>query len=165
MSPNSFCHKCGTAYTKFDWPRICGSCGTENYRRVNPVAVVLQPVYTHDENGTRLGILLGRRGIQPSLGVFGLPGGFVEFNEQPEIAAVRELNEEMGFNITVDDLFYSHSYTDDQGHMLLFFRARAKNLEDLGKFIPSLECTEMMIAYKPMSLAFQSHTEALAMMF
>ena len=159
------CNNCGTEYTNIVWPRKCTACGLEVWRRINPVAVLIQPVLVWDNDEHRIGIIIGKRGIPPSLGVYGLPGGFVEFDEQPELGAVREIKEEMGFDIDPATITYSHSYTDDKGHLLLFFRGMVTDLKTLGEFVPSIECTEMDIAFEPMPLAFDSHTIALARYF
>ncbi len=39
-------------------------------------------------------ILLAKRAVEPAKGHWGLPGGFIELNETPEEAAIRELKEE-----------------------------------------------------------------------
>lgn len=43
----------------------------------------------------------------------GLPAGYIEDNESPETAAIRELEEETGY--TSDDLIYLGSFYQDQG--------------------------------------------------
>ena len=42
------------------------------------------------------GIVLGRRAIEPGRGLWCLPGGFVNHDEDPAVAAVRECWEEVG---------------------------------------------------------------------
>jgi 8-oxo-dGTP diphosphatase len=44
----------------------------------------------------KLQVLLITRGMEPSKGKLALPGGFVDYNENPEDAAIRELKEECG---------------------------------------------------------------------
>jgi mutator protein MutT len=44
------------------------------------------------------------RGREPSKGAYDIPGGFVDFGETPEQAAVRELTEELGITVYEDDL-------------------------------------------------------------
>ncbi len=41
------------------------------------------------------GIVLGRRAIEPGLGLWCLPGGFVDDDEDPAAAALRECREEI----------------------------------------------------------------------
>lgn len=44
-------------------------------------------------------VLLERRGIQPGYGLWGLPGGFAELGEDPEVTAAREVLEETGLTV------------------------------------------------------------------
>lgn len=55
----------------------------------------------HDEAGR---ILLGRRAREPYAGSWETPGGFVELAEHPEDAAVREVHEELGLDLTLTGL-------------------------------------------------------------
>ena len=64
----------------------CVKCGWIRY--LNPIPVVACIV---EKRGK---LLLIKRGIEPKKGSWALPGGFVEFNETPLIAAQRELKEE-----------------------------------------------------------------------
>lgn len=62
----------------------------------NPSCTVDTAVFTFDENRAHLKILLIRRKNHPSIGQWAIPGGFVEFDEDIEDAARRELEEETG---------------------------------------------------------------------
>lgn len=68
---------------------ICRHCSRVHYR--NPLPVVLG-VLSRDDGE----ILLIRRGIDPGKGKWALPGGFVEEDESPEEAILREIEEEVG---------------------------------------------------------------------
>jgi len=49
-------------------------------------------------------VLLARRGIEPRLGFWDLPGGFVEETEPPDVAVRRELREETGLELDSAEL-------------------------------------------------------------
>ncbi len=75
----------------------CKKCGWVYYS--NPLPSVAAFVY--NDNGE---ILLIKRGIAPGKGKWALPSGFIEQNEQPEEAAIRELEEEANIKGTVQNL-------------------------------------------------------------
>jgi 8-oxo-dGTP diphosphatase len=50
---------------------------------------------------TAAGIVLGKRSIDPGRGLWCLPGGFVDDDEHPEQAAVRECREELQAAVVV----------------------------------------------------------------
>jgi 8-oxo-dGTP diphosphatase len=50
-------------------------------------------------------ILLLRRGIEPSLGKWTFPGGYVDLGETPIVCARRETFEEVAMNVSVSRLF------------------------------------------------------------
>ena len=78
------------------------------------------PVLTVDcvvfDRASRL--LLIRRGRAPFKGAFALPGGFVEYGEDVETAALRELKEETGVDGKIVRLIgvYSDPKRDPRGH-------------------------------------------------
>lgn len=63
-------------------------------------------------------IVLIKRGHEPFAGQWAIPGGFVEYGETVEEAAVREANEETGLDIRLDRLVgvYSDPGRDPRGH-------------------------------------------------
>jgi 8-oxo-dGTP diphosphatase len=76
--------------------RVCPACGFVFFRehKVAAAAVV--------ENDGRL--LLVRRNLTPGQGKWTIPGGFVDYDEDPGQAVVREVLEETGYRVAVVSL-------------------------------------------------------------
>lgn len=58
-------------------------------------------------------VLLIRRNVEPAVGSWCLPGGFVEQGETPQAAAIRECEEESGFDVEITgliDVFYYENF-------------------------------------------------------
>jgi len=68
---------------------VCQKCGWIYYQNPEPVAVCA----TINEEGE---ILVAKRNLEPGINKWALPGGFVESNETPDKACLRELKEETG---------------------------------------------------------------------
>lgn len=80
---------------------VCNRCGFIDYQ--NPRLVVGSVVSWTTAEGEHL-ILLARRAIEPSRGLWGLPAGYLETNESLEEGARREAMEEAGVEIELDAL-------------------------------------------------------------
>jgi ADP-ribose pyrophosphatase YjhB (NUDIX family) len=93
-----FCSRCGGELTfgpiegEERSRHACPSCGFVCY--VNPRLVVTTLPIT--ERGE---VMLIRRGIEPGLGLWAQPGGFLEIDETVHDAAIRETLEETGLDI------------------------------------------------------------------
>jgi 8-oxo-dGTP diphosphatase len=103
------------------------------FGRVRPVCVACGYVYFRDpkvgvsvliEQEGRL--LLVQRAIEPGLGQWCLPSGFVEWDEAPQAAAVRECAEETGLEVAIAGLLEANQYTAD-------FRGPGINLTYLAR--------------------------------
>lgn len=68
---------------------VCKKCDWIYYNNPLPVAVSIAV----DKNGN---IFLAKRNLAPGKNKWALPGGFLESNESPEKACLRELKEETG---------------------------------------------------------------------
>jgi len=88
-----YCIKCGGVLEAKEIDsrsrQVCRQCGSVHYR--NPLPVVVG-VLSRDDGK----ILLIRRGIDPGKGKWALPGGFMEEDESPQEAVLREIEEEIG---------------------------------------------------------------------
>lgn len=83
-------------------------------------------------------ILLVRRNIEPSKGKWTFPGGFVDWGESVQAAALREALEETGLTIVLDGLVGVYSYP---GVPVVIVVYRAKVIG--GRFIPNHEIAEL----------------------
>jgi 8-oxo-dGTP diphosphatase len=104
----------------------CPSCG-------KPLRVWSQPGLTVDaiielwEGQRHVGVVLVERAAPP-LG-WALPGGFVDYGERPEDAAVREAHEETGLHVQLVSLFhvYGDPARDERQHNVsVVYIARAQ---------------------------------------
>jgi ADP-ribose pyrophosphatase YjhB (NUDIX family) len=76
--------------------RVCPACGLIVFRDHKVAAGVL---------ATRAGrVLLVRRAIEPAQGLWSFPAGFVDFDEDPAEAAVRECLEETSVRVEITRL-------------------------------------------------------------
>lgn len=74
----------------------CPQCGYIHYADPKVAAVVFI-----EQAGK---VLLVRRGIQPEMGKWALPAGYVDYGEDPRLTAVREVREETGLEIDLTRL-------------------------------------------------------------
>jgi len=81
----------------------------------NPLLTVDVVVLCPDDT-----IVLIKRKKDPYMGFWALPGGFVEYGERVEEAALREVREETGLKVELDHLLgvYSDPNRDPRGHVV-----------------------------------------------
>lgn len=101
MIKKNYCHFCGGKLSeKFYEGRVrlfCNACQSPLYE--NPVpATCLVTIDEHEK------LLLVKRSVDPKKGWWCLPGGFMELQETPEEAGLRELAEETGLAGKIDML-------------------------------------------------------------
>ncbi len=103
-----FCHVCGHKLEKKDSRRwFCKTCDQDYYD--NPRACADVALFNENDE-----ILLCERAFEPAKGKFEMTGGFIEYDETMEEAALRESEEELG--ISRDDitaLQYVGSYASE----------------------------------------------------
>src|SRR5579859_3978179 len=109
LNAQGYCLHCGTPlearpdHEHRDRP-TCPACGFIHY--LDPkiaVAVIL---------GDDRGVLLGRRRVDPSSGLWSFPAGYVNRGEVLEEAAVREVSEEFGVAVRLTGLVGLYSERD-----------------------------------------------------
>ena len=108
---------------------VCPVCGTIHY--VNPLVVVGTVPYLGEQ------VLLCRRAIEPRLGKWTLPAGFMELDETMAQGAARETAEEAGAEVEMGPLFSTMSIPR-VGQVHVFYLARLLH----GRFDPGIESLE-----------------------
>ena len=133
----NFCSRCGAeltfeTVTGEDRDRhACAACGHIMY--VNPRLVVTTLPITDDGE-----IVLIRRGIEPGLGSWAQPGGFLEIDETVNQGAIRETYEETGLLVEPGELVGLYTRLE-AAVVTLVFEARIVG----GKASPTAEATEV----------------------
>jgi ADP-ribose pyrophosphatase YjhB (NUDIX family) len=135
-SPIKHCRNCGQAVV-YRLPddgdtkerAVCPACNTVHYE--NPLNVVGTVPYLGER------VLLCKRAIEPRLGKWTLPAGFMELGETTAQGAARETEEEAGAQFELQGL-YTVMSVPRVGQVHLFYRARL--LSD--KFNPGAETLE-----------------------
>ena len=146
---NSCCSYCGTRFPVAGlWPITCRSCGNTNYLNPIPVVVLLVPVGK--------GLVVARRNIEPQIGTLVLPGGYLDLGETWQEGAVRELYEETGIQIPVNEitLFDVQNGLDDT--LVVSGLTSSQPMSCLKPF-SSTETQEITLIEEPVELGFPLH--------
>lgn len=135
-----YCHQCASPLVLRipegdDKPRhCCSQCDSIFY--LNPKNVVGTLPFFEDK------VLLCKRAIQPRLGKWTLPAGFMENGESSLHGAIRETQEEAGASVIVkSDSLYTLFNLPKINQVYMFFRAELANLE----FEAGLESEEVAL--------------------
>ncbi|MFQ6116467.1 MAG: NUDIX domain-containing protein [bacterium] len=153
-----YCPKCGSdlVYKRVgeNLRLVCKGCGFIFYQNPTPAVGVI--LMKDDE------ILLVKRKYEPRAGFWSLPAGFLEWDENVEEAARREVKEETGLEIELDGLFGVYSGFDDpRNHVLLVvYRGQIRN----GEIAAGDDATEVKffpLTALPQDIAFKNHRRVL----
>jgi ADP-ribose pyrophosphatase YjhB (NUDIX family) len=110
------------------------------------------------------GIVLGRRAIEPGYGEWCLPGGFVNHDEDPAEAAVRECREEIGADVELVELLgvYHVPKTTASSIIGIAYRGRLEPGATISAGSEMLDVAVFMPDALP-ELAFPSHRQVLSL--
>ncbi|OYW72063.1 MAG: hypothetical protein B7Z37_25960 [Verrucomicrobia bacterium 12-59-8] len=144
-SPFKFCSNCGGNewITKSDREFVCAACGHRHF--ITPIAAAVALLLDAQDR-----VLVIRRAHEPGLGKLGLPGGVIEAEETGEMAAAREIHEEVGIDLPASAFTYFCALNNRypfQGYswptLDLFFVAR---VPDFDSVVPQAsEVSEILI--------------------
>jgi 8-oxo-dGTP pyrophosphatase MutT (NUDIX family) len=131
-----------------------------SYNNPTPVVVGLLRIAPDWQYGTRL--VAVRRAIEPKLGQFAFPGGYVDANESAEDAVVREVFEETGISTEAGHWRPLTTRITPTNNLLIFMRYIAP-LEPyvIDGFVPNREVSELKLVDEGDTLCFPLHTEIL----
>jgi 8-oxo-dGTP diphosphatase len=153
----SFCPHCGRSLgeslVEGRLLAACPGCGWVAFRDPKVVAVAVL-------DGGGGAVWLIRRGIAPCIGEWALPGGYVDFDEHPREAAVRECREEIGCVVELDELLaVEHASFGNGGVVVVAYAGRVVG----GTPAPGPEALEVAAhaAGTPPPLAFSTHEQIL----
>jgi len=134
---------------------VCPDCQTILYRDPKLAAAVVV------EDGGQ--ILLVRRGVAPCCGDWCLPSGFVECDESPDEAAVRECLEETGIEVEITGLLDVISFDDpfrQRKGALVVYQARSIGGR-LGAGDDATDAVFFSPDQVPSNIAFEGHQRAI----
>lgn len=154
-----FCVNCGMPLvTKVIEGREVEACPNDSFILWHDPKVATAVVVEMDG-----GIVLGRRAIEPGYGLWCLPGGFVNDDEDPAAAAARECMEEIGIAVEMTGLIgvYHIAKTTAPSMIGIAYRGR---VVDGARPVAGSEMLEVGVF--PLdsipSMAFPSHQSVLA---
>jgi ADP-ribose pyrophosphatase YjhB (NUDIX family) len=133
-------------------------CDCGHFIGNNPVSVnvVLLPIRREDGS---IGLLAGKRGIEPGYGKLSLPAGYHDIGETAEEGAVRELREELGVHVCPTSLsFVGLTGNKPNTQVIHCWLAPAMDEADLPSFEANDEVLERLIVTHGGEMAFSSHT-------
>ncbi len=153
-----YCVRCGSALeTRVIEGRELEACPNDDFVLWRDPKVASAVVVEVDG-----GVVLGRRAIEPGYGLWCLPGGFVNHDEHPADAAIRECMEEISAAVELTSLIgvYHVPKQDAPSMVGIAYRARLPAGAQLGAGPEMLEVRVFSVDSLP-PLAFPSHRQVI----
>ena len=126
------CPRCGSDRLERRTPErddrertCCAACGYIHY--VGPVLAA--GAILHDDGR----FCLVRRALEPGRGLWTFPGGFVDLDEHPADAALRETAEETGHGAEIDGIVGAYRSTGPRGKQVVIVVYAARYTADVPK--------------------------------
>jgi len=135
--------------------QICPACGFIHFLDPKVGAGVLV-----EQDGA---VLLVKRAVVPEKGKWCLPAGFMEYDEDPQTAAVRECQEETGLDVQVVKLLTVDQYWEDtRGPGIVVFYQGCITGGELRPGDDASEAGFFQPDEMPADIAFRTHRHLLA---
>lgn len=142
-----FCPICGESNVLESPNQTVTKCTNCNYMHFNNARASVAIAFVKNDK-----ILVSKRGIEPKKDMYDLPGGFVDFGETVYEASVREIHEELGIDITKNNLIlldaYHNIYDENTSTVDIVFMISKWD----GAFVPSSDSAEL--EWKPLDFIY-----------
>ncbi|MCP5052916.1 MAG: thiamine phosphate synthase [bacterium] len=158
MKDKKFCPICGQPLTiKFIEGRdrlFCASCDGPVYE--NPITATAAVVFNQKDE-----VLMVKRNVEPQIGKWCLPGGYLEMDETPETGCLRELKEETGLDGEIQEMEGNFLGANELYPSIVIMGYSVTNVS--GKLMPGDDCRDArFFHYKKIPrVAFSSHRKIL----
>ena len=159
MSGWRFCPRCGAALVSRELggrPRPACACGFVHWGNPVPAAAVMLL------RGPGPELLWVRRAHPPKQGLWSLPSGFQEWEEDIAACALRELAEETGLAAALGPLVGVYSADDDPRHNALLVVYRADYAGGEARPGDDADALDWYPLAAPPAIAWDAHRRALA---
>lgn len=154
-----FCVNCGAPLvTREIEGRALEACPIDDFVLWRDPKVAAAVVVEHGG-----GIVLGRRGIEPGYGLWCLPGGFVNHDEDPASAAIRECREEINAEVELSGLLCVYHVAKSTASSIIGigYVGRVAGANPISPGSEMLEVGTFTLDALP-PIAFPSHRDVLA---